>query len=503
MSGDFTPEQKRYLEGVVAGVQARGGNRRLAPSPVSLAAAEMKPMGPDAPHLLAQDEVIKAGKKLVDQEKWKREEHPFDAYPKLRGQAVRDEPPKPADNFRWRYYGLFYVAPAQDSYMCRLRIPNGILSHWQFAGVADLAEKFGGGYAHVTTRANLQFREVAPKNAICVVEGVQDLGLTTRGSGADNIRNVTGDATAGIGPGELIDTRLYARAWHFCILNQRTLYGLPRKFNVAFDGGGAIPTLEDTNDIGFQAVEIEDGADIAPGVWFKLILGGITGHRDLARETGAVVMPSETTEVADAIVRVFIAEGDRANRNKARLKYVLDRYMAEAGGLNGFLARVEEQLGRPIARGDEKYIRPRPAQDRQAHVGAHPQKQSGLFYLGVVLPIGKMRCAQMHALASIARDIGDGDIRLTVWQNLLISGIPEARLGDAKQAVEKAGLDWRASSVRAGLVANPLAIALGRSVSCSKELWVVDYGGGITRRFLRRDEAGAHTPPVWPKRSVW
>jgi ferredoxin-nitrite reductase len=453
MSSDFTPEQKRYLEGFVSGIQARGGTVFPAPGNAPQALPEPKPMGPDAPHLIAQDETIKAGKKLADQEKWKREEHPFDAYQKLRGQAGRDEYPKAADNFRWRYYGLFYVAPAEDSYMCRLRIPNGILTHWQFAGVADLAEQFGGGYAHATTRANLQFREVAAKDAIHVVEGVQDLGLTSRGSGADNIRNVTGDATAGIGPRELIDTRPHAREWHFHILNQRTLYGLPRKFNVGFDGGGAIPTLEDTNDIGFQAVEVEDGAGVETGIWFKLVIGGITGHRDLARETGALVKPGETAEVADAIVRVYIAEGDRTNRTKARLKYVLDRYAGEAGGLNGFLAKVEEQLGRPIARVDEKYIRPRPAQDRQAHIGAHPQKQPGLFYLGVVLPVGKMSCAQMRALASMARDFGDGDIRLTVWQNLLISGIPEARLADAKAAVEEAGLDWRASSIRAGLIA--------------------------------------------------
>ena len=453
MSGDFTPEQKRYLEGFVSGVQARGGNGLLGSGNPPQAAPEPTPMGPDAPHLLAQDEAIKAGKKLVDQEKWKREEHPFDAYHKLRGQAGRDEFPKAADNFRWRFYGLFYVAPAQDSYMCRLRIPNGILSHWQFAGVAELAEKFGGGYAHVTTRANLQFREVAAKDTIHVVEAVQDLGLTSRGAGADNIRNVTGDATAGIDPGDLIDTRPYARAWHFHILNQRTLYGLPRKFNVAFDGGGAIPTLEDTNDIGFQAVDVEDGASVAPGVWFKLVVGGITGHRDLARETGAVVKPGETAEVADAIVRVYIAEGDRTNRTKARLKYVLDRYAAEAGGLNGFLAKVEQQLGGPIARVDAKHIRPRPAQDRQAHIGAHPQKQPGLFYLGVVLPVGKMSCAQIRALAAIARDLGDGDIRLTVWQNLLISGISEGHLKRAKAAVEKAGLEWRTSSIRAGLIA--------------------------------------------------
>ena len=90
MSGDFTPEQKRYLEGFVSGVQARGGNGYLGSGNPPPAVPEPTPMGPDAPHLLAQDEAIKAGKKLVDQEKWKREEHPFDAYHKLRGQAARD-----------------------------------------------------------------------------------------------------------------------------------------------------------------------------------------------------------------------------------------------------------------------------------------------------------------------------------------------------------------------------------------------------------------------------
>ncbi|HEY4846234.1 MAG TPA: NirA family protein, partial [Methylocella sp.] len=128
-------------------------------------------------------------------------------------------------------------------------------------------------------------------------------------------------------------------------------------------------------------------------------------------------------------------------------------YAAEAGGLNGFLVKVEQQLGRPLTRVDPKHIRPRPAQDRQAHIGAHPQKQPGLFYLGVVLPVGKMSCTQIRALAEIARDHGDGDIRLTVWQNLLISGISEGRLKRAKAAVEKAGLEWRASSIRAGLIA--------------------------------------------------
>ena len=294
MSGDFNPEQKRYLEGFVAGLQIAKAAR--APEAAAPAAGAAEPTGPDAEHSRAQARVLKAGGKLSEQEKFKRELHPLDGYERLKAQAASNEYPKPPDNFRWRFFGLFYVAPNQNSYMCRLRMPNGILTHWQFAGVADLAERYGGGYAHVTTRANLQVREIEAKNAVAMVEAVQDLGLCSRGSGADNIRNVTGTPTAGIDPQELIDTRPYAREWHFHILNERALYGLPRKFNVAFDGGGMIPALEDTNDIGFQAVEVKDGFGVEPGVWFRLMLGGITGHRDFARETGVVVRPADATQ---------------------------------------------------------------------------------------------------------------------------------------------------------------------------------------------------------------
>src|SRR5215813_6271465 len=133
---DFTDEQKRYLEGFAAGVQIMRGGRGGGGAP---AKADAEPDGPDAAHIKAQDKVTASGKKLADQEKFKREEHPFDAYPRLKQQALDNAPPSPADNFRWRYYGLFYVAPAQDSYMCRLRMPNGILKHWQLSGLAELA----------------------------------------------------------------------------------------------------------------------------------------------------------------------------------------------------------------------------------------------------------------------------------------------------------------------------------------------------------------------------
>ncbi|HVX74044.1 MAG TPA: NirA family protein, partial [Devosia sp.] len=242
-AADFTPEQRRYLEGLVAGMTA-------ARSVVTAAPAAGLPTGPDAPQLIAQTRVEAEGRKLTDQERFKRDEHPLDAYGRLKAEAAGGAWPKPPDNYRWRWHGLFYVAPNQNSFMCRLRIPNGILNHWQLAGLALLADTHGGGYAHVTTRANLQIREIAAERAPGLLEAIQELGLVTRGSGADNIRNVTGSPTAGIDPQELIDTRPYARAWHHHILNSRALYGLPRKFNVAFDGGGAVAALEDTNDIG-------------------------------------------------------------------------------------------------------------------------------------------------------------------------------------------------------------------------------------------------------------
>ena len=441
---DFTDEQKRYLEGLAAGLQISRSGRGAG----GACKANAEPVGPDAVHIRAQDQVLASGKKLADQEKFKRELHPFDAYERLKQQARDNAPPSPADNFRWRYYGLFHVAPAQESYMCRLRMPNGILRHWQLAGLADLAERFGGGYTHVTTRANLQIREIPPRNSVALIEGIQDLGLCSRGAGADNIRNVTGTPTAGIDRQELIDTRPYAREWHFHILNDRSLYGLPRKFNVAFDGAGRIAVLEDTNDIAFAAVEVKDGFGLDPGVWFRLGVGGITGHRDFAKETGIVVRPEDATPVADAIVRLFIEHGDRSNRLKARLKYVLDSM-----GVDKFMAAVAERLGRKLERAPAESIAPRPAFDRTAHIGVHPQRQAGLNWIGVVLPLGRLTCEQMRGLAAIAQDLGDGDIRLTVWQNLLISGVADANVAPATAAIEQLGLAVKASQIRAGLIA--------------------------------------------------
>jgi ferredoxin-nitrite reductase len=206
--------------------------------------------------------------------------------------------------------------------------------------------------------------------------------------------------------------------------------------------------LEDTNDIGFQAVEVKDGFGVEPGVWFRLLLGGITGHRDFARDTGIIVKPDEATMVADAVVRVFIDHGDRTNRAKARLKYLLD-----AWGFEKFVAAMEGKLGRKLQRVPTEAIAPRPAFDRLAHIGVHPQKQDGLCWIGVALPVGRLTADQMEGLARIAKDFGDGDIRLTVWQNLLMSGVAQGDIKAAIAAIEAIGLSTKATAIRAGLIA--------------------------------------------------
>ena len=441
----FDDQQKQWLQGFVSGLEARKAADRLAGRSAGPEAAPAP--AADALQRAAQDRTVAAGGKLVPEESAKRQRHPLDRLDEVEARAAAGLFPKGIDVFITKYQGLFYVAPAQDSFMCRLRIPNGILSAWQFRGLADAAETLGGGYADVTTRANLQVREIGAADAMRFLEAVQAVGLTARGSGADNIRNVTGSPTAGIDPQELYDTRPLASAMHHYILNHREMYGLPRKFNIAFDGGGRVPVLEDTNDIGFVACRVTGGA-VAPGVWFRLQLGGITGHLDFAHETGVLLKADECVPVAAAVVRAFAAHGDRTNRQKARLKYVLDRM-----GRAAFLAEVEKEYGQPLRRADGVEIAPRLLADKHGHIGVHPQKQPGRHYLGLVLPVGRLTAEQMRGIAEIAERFGSGTIRLTVWQNLLVSDVAERDIGICIAAINALGLGIEASPIRRGLVA--------------------------------------------------
>jgi ferredoxin-nitrite reductase len=451
----FTLEQQNYLQGFAAGSGMAQARISLPTFEGTLGVpATPKPSSdeginsPDEIHRAAQNRFLAAGKKLSAEEQAKRKLHGLDIWDEMLAHARDNRFPKGTDVFLFKFLGMFYVAPAQDSFMCRLRCAGGILNSFQLRGIADIAEQFGGGYADTTTRANLQIRQIKACHAPDVLMGLYDLGIINRGSGADNIRNITASPTAGIDPQELIDTAPLARRMHHYILHHRELYGLPRKFNIAFDGGGSISALEDTNDVGFAAVEVAEGHQAPAGVYFRMALGGITGHKDFARDTGVLLAPDECVDVAAAAVRVFIDHGERTDRKKARLKYLLD-----AWGLEKFLAETEKLLPKKLQRFPLENCKPRPAPNKLAHIGVHPQRQSGKFYVGVVVPVGRLTVEQMRGLADLAQRFGSGTIRLTVWQNLLISDISESDVPAAKARIEELGLQYSATSIRAGLVA--------------------------------------------------
>ena len=436
----FSEEQTSYLSGFVAGI---------------LQARDLPFLGQDADkrftHQAAEAVETVYGTPLDElcrEEQIKHAKHGLDCYDTILANAETNSFPIDGDVFRYKFHGLFFVTPAQESLMMRCRIAGGSISSSQFRGLAEIASDWGPGHIDLTTRANLQVREIMPKDCPAVLMKLSDLGLSSQGSGADNVRNITATATTGFDPDELIDVMPYARAIHHYILKNRDLYGLPRKFNISYDSGGVVSTCTDTNDIGFYAVKVgTNDHNITPGIYFRMHLCGITGHKQFASDCGILLTPAETIPVAAALMRVFIENGDRTNRKKARLKYLVDDW-----GIPKTLAETAKKLTFELRDFPLAACEPSLPKFKHGHLGIHPQND-GNNYLGVLTPVGRLSCQQMHAIAAIADHYGRGEIRLTVWQNLIIPGIPDAMLEAATAAVIACGFDYRPASITGGIIA--------------------------------------------------
>jgi ferredoxin-nitrite reductase len=415
----FTPEQKEYLSGLFAGAAARGQK-------------------------FSDIEPVPLNEDLIFEERVKRELHPLDAYAQIVENSINNKAPDKEEIFRFKWNGLFFLAPVKGAFMARLRIPGGQLTSFQLRELGRIAQELTSGYVQITTRANLQMRLIQPKDAPDFLRRVQSVGLHTRGAGADNIRNLTANPTAGIDPVELIDVMPFCQQIGQIIINDRSFYDLPRKFNIAYDGGGLIGTVEDTNDIGVKAVK--SGEEIL----FRIALGGATGHKAFGRDLGVVVPPSEINKVIVAVLRVYIERGCRTDRKKARLKHLLEKISLEE-----YLVLVEEKLGRQLRRAPYDAAQTRWASQElsHSHVGDFPQKQRGLNYVGATCPVGQITAKQMLRLAELAELYGSGEVRLTVWQNFIIPNVPDAFVTTLKQALDKAGFATKQSHIASGVIA--------------------------------------------------
>ncbi|GAA5118036.1 NirA family protein [Luteolibacter yonseiensis] len=436
----FSEEQTSYLSGFVTGI---------------LQARDLPFLGQDASnrftHQPSEAVEMLHGTPLEDlcrEEQIKHEKNGLDCYDTILANAATNSFPTDGDVFRYKFHGLFFVTPAQESFMLRCRIAGGALSTYQFRGLAEIASDWGPGHVDLTTRANVQVREIMPENCPDILMKLGDLGLTSQGAGADNIRNITATPTTGFDPTELIDVMPYARAMHHYILKNRDLYGLPRKFNISYDSGGAVSVCADTNDIGFYAVRVgPNEMGIEPGVYFRMQLCGITGHKQFATDCGVLLTPAETIPVAAALIRVFIENGDRTNRKKARLKYLVDDW-----GIPKTLEETAKKLTFALRSFPLENCEPSAPKSKHGHLGIH-QQTDGRHYIGVLTPVGRMSVSQMHALADIADAFGRSEIRLTVWQNLIIPGIAEENLQAAITAIQAIGLDHRNNTLTGGLIA--------------------------------------------------
>lgn len=429
----FSAAQQRYLEGFFAGIAA-GGIRFDNLAPASQAVS-----GPSLDDLTKEERI-------------KREMNPFDAMEQLVLDARWNAKPEAENVFRYKWNGLFWLNPVKDGYMCRLRIPGGMVRSHQLREVAAIADELTTGYIQITTRNNLQIRLIEPKNCPEVLRRIQGCGLHSKGAGADNIRNITMNPCAGYDPHEIVDVRPLVNELATQIISSSEFYDLPRKFNIAYDGGGLISAVEDTNDIGASAVRVaENDAGLEPGIYFRLALGGVTGHQTFASDAGVIIPQHELNDVIVALLRVFIKHGDRTNRKKARFKYVV-----EGMGMSGVVEETEGILGRKLVRlaaDDACQMKREFSQQGHTHVGIHPQKQDGLVYVGASVPVGQLTSRQLRRIADLAESYGSGEVRLTVWQNFIIPNVSVAYAQTLAKSLKKLGLPTEESALKSGFVA--------------------------------------------------
>ncbi|WP_334933295.1 precorrin-3B synthase [Nostoc sp.] len=360
--------------------------------------------------------------------------------------------------------GLFYATPAADGILSRVRIPGGIISSQQCGAIADIAEQHGGGYIDVTNRANLQVREIRTGINAEVLKYLQNMGLGSGNTVVDQIRNIMTSPTAGIDPQELIDTRPFVEGWDNYIAAHPALSGLSAKFSVCFDGGGIIQVCDRLNDILFAAVLLNGN------VYFRLYLSvGEKGQPP--SDTGILLPPEDCLPVLAALADVYLAYSHTTSKRRLRLRELLNTL-----GCENYLQEVEQRLPFSFLYSEiRKDLTPQPpylagkgetfspllageglgerSDAKYQHIGIHPQRQQGLFYIGVVLPLGRLESRQMRGLADLAAKYGSRTLRLTPWQNLLLTDIPQQWVVDVQSEIAFLGLDSSATNIKGGLVA--------------------------------------------------
>ncbi len=379
-------------------------------------------------------------------EQWKIAKHGMDVWPDVLRYAQQKTPMNSIEVpelERMKWYGFFYRKNNDNNhYMIRIRIPGCEMTRDQARAIAFIAYESGYCLVDVTTRGNVQIQGLTIDKLPSVRNALEAVGLTSRQTGHDNVRNITSHPYSGIDPEELIDTRALAKQMQDMIVGSREFSDLPRKCNVALNGRPDTATHAWTQDINFVAMKHPQ--DRAVG--FALLLGGHQGGHGaaLAIPMPVFVRPDQVLDVTAATLRTFRELGYRHNRNQVRMRYMIDRLGADAT-----LAEIEKRLGYALQR--SHHAPPPPAGDEN-FMGWFKQKQEDLWALGVCVPVGRLTWDQFEGLAVIAQQYGAGVLRTTLDQNLVIPGIPTAQKAAVGYAIARYGLTFEPDSVTRNVV---------------------------------------------------
>jgi ferredoxin-nitrite reductase len=320
---------------------------------------------------------------------------------------------------------IYHPAVARDGLLTRLRIPGGILNVAQCLAIEQLLATTGLKYVQVTNRANLQLRGLDRDLASGSIASLTAVGLAAATSAVDGIRNLMTSPTAGIDAMELIDVRPVVAAWDEYLTVHPELGVLSNKFSVGFDGGGSVSILDRPNDVTLLAV--------SEGEFLLHLAMGARG--DAPVSVGVRLTVDECVPMLGAISRAYLRGCAELGR-KARLREVIESVEAELLRSGVYLTQRGTEAAR---RSTEEGI--------FAHLGVFGQKQVGLSYVGVVLPLGRWTLEQVRGLRSIASQYGSGSIRLTPWQNAIVPDIPDGDVAEVQGLIEALGLDVGANHV--------------------------------------------------------
>ncbi len=367
---------------------------------------------------------------LNDVEKWKLARHPFEV-----AQAVIDTYSKegpasisrvPGEQERLKWVGMYPQRQGGDAFMMRIKVPGGMLTAPQVRAIGVAAEAFAEGpddspvfgnrYADLTTRQDVQLHWIRIADVPRIWQRLWDVGLTTVQACGDSARNVCSCPVSGIDADEVVDALGVAQALSAFFTGNREYANLPRKWKIAVSGCTEDCARVEINDVGLWPAEADGN------VGFNVLVGGgLSDGERMASDIDVFIRPDQAVELCRGVAQVFGELGNRENRGLARM-----RYLVQELGPEGFRAALAERSSFAL----EPSGRELTSSFRGDHVGVHPQKQHGLFYVGCSVPVGRMHGIELVELARLAQTYGDGGVRIGTDQNFIVSGVSEERLDD-------------------------------------------------------------------------